>query len=789
MPKLSHHLGVKWGLTTLCGFILSTTTLFGVVQAASIVDLEKYHLPEVPSLYLDVMLNGVARGMHPFELRDDQLWGSVSTLQAIGLQMPPTTEAQVELMKLQGVNVNYQPEKQLVALMVGEERAKLPTNVFSNLDPQYYQASSTNGLLLNYDFFTSHNSDVHAGSLFTELHAFSAWGTLTNTALNYFWDSADSSVDTIRLDTTLSTSWQDRMVTVRAGDNVTSNLNWSRGTRFGGIQITRNFNLNPHLVTTPLLEFIGSTVTPSNVDLLIDGNRQYSTSVPAGPFIINTLPKINGYGNAQLVVTDALGQSRIINVPLFYSPNLLKQGLADWSLEAGKVRLNYGQKSFDYSNDLMASSKIRYGLSSDVTVESQMEGTKDLFKGGVGFVAVPSIYGAFSTSYSQSWNGSRSGNQRSFSYNWSNQYFNVGGALTRASGDYRDVASLYGADLPRKVQQLFAGTSMGQFGNLSMSHVIRTSAERETSRFVNASWFKNISRSVSLNVLLNRNLDNHRDYSVYLGMSVNLENGLTASASTTYRPDEREVSTLSINRNAPSDGGLQWRVSGEAGGGNDRAQLDLDYLTQYASFRAGANTRSDLYAGVQGSLIMMQGQTFMTKELTDSFALVSTTGVADVPVLLENRVIGATDDEGFLLVSPLYSYQKNQLSIDPLELPSGYVIDYTKTYAVPADRTGVFVPFPIQPNYSMVATLVDPQGNPLPVGTEIFIQGREQSYPVGYDGTVYLEGLSNNPEIEAHLPNGKRFLGGEVICYAKVAYRVNKEDIAQSSRTECVPAK
>src|SRR6185437_8183956 len=137
-------------------------------------------------------------------------------------------------------------------------------------------------------------SDGGTGSLsaFTELRAFSGSGVLSSTALSQMTHGDGS--------------WSSR--SVRLGDTLTAATSWSRSTRIGGVQIGTNFSLQPYRITTPLPEFMGSATLPSQVELYVNGMKQYSGNVPAGPFQLNTVPGINGEGNAQVVLTNALGQ-------------------------------------------------------------------------------------------------------------------------------------------------------------------------------------------------------------------------------------------------------------------------------------------------------------------------------------------------------------------------------------------------------------------------------------------------------------------------------------------------
>src|SRR5690606_6325299 len=142
----------------------------------------------------------------------------------------------------------------------------------------------------------------------------------------------------------------------------------------------------PYRVTTPLPTFLGEVAVPSEVDLYINGVRQYSGELPVGPFQLATSPNFNGLGNAQLVVTDAFGAVRTIEFPFYAAQDLLAEGLSDWSVAAGVVREDYGLESFSYASQPVASGNIRFGASDSLTLETHAEGGDNLRNAGAGAV-------------------------------------------------------------------------------------------------------------------------------------------------------------------------------------------------------------------------------------------------------------------------------------------------------------------------------------------------------------------------------------------------------------------
>ena len=137
----------------------------------------------------------------------------------------------------------------------------------------------------------------------------------------------------------------------------------------------------------------------------------------------------------------------------------------------------------------------------------------------------------------------------------------------------------------------------------------------------------------------------------------------------------------------------------------------------------------------------MGGHAFATREVSDAFAVISTNGVGGVPVRLENRLIGVTDDRGLLLVSPLLSWQRNRVSIDTLDLPEDMRADRIEDWVTPRQRAGTRVTFQLRWRSSLSLTLLAMDGQPLEVGSEVQLPDGRQA-TVGYDGLLYLEDVA-----------------------------------------------
>lgn len=713
------------------------------------------------NLYLEVTMNGnPTRKIARFVRDGDAFLASADTLQALGFRLPSTGPEMIDVASFPGVAVFYAVAVQRLDITAPADLVEQELAVLNQRTSTIPRPTASPGLLLNYDLYgTRDSADSTTLSAFTELRAFNAWGVLSNTALSRRIDlpGAPTRNDSVRLDTTFSRSFVDSALTFRAGDILSGNLGWSRATRLGGVQLQSNFALQPDLITFPVPAFYGQANLPSSVDLYIDGLKQYSSDVPAGPFELNTVPTVNGSGQASVVITDALGRQTSVAFPFYTTNALLRPGLSDYSLDLGLVRENYGLRSFDYGNDPALSATWRRGFTNWLTLESHAEVMSGLRLGGAGAVIKLSDAGVVNAAYSRSTDRGASGSQAQLGYEWRNQRLNLSLDTLRTFDDYRDIASRYSLAPPERSDRAQAGLSMGRAGNLGLSYVALEYPDQPRSRYASAYYSRSLGPRVSFNLSGNQNLDDDRDRSVFLAFSVSLDHRISTSLSVQHDRDGN-LATVDVHKSTDADGGFGWRVRAQDGKSQHGGLAQVDYRGQNAEVRGGVQSfNGDTlgYAGLSGALVLMNRQLFLARSVYDGFAVVSTDGIAGVPVMLENRPIGATNSRGNLLVTRLNSYQQNKLAIDPMNLPANVDISRVEARAVPSDRAGTLVRFGIQTVRAASVILHDGGGAPLAVGSLVTLRDAPQSVAiVGYDGMVYLEGLEANNVLDVRTPEG-----------------------------------
>lgn len=709
---------------------------------------------EMP-LYLETSVNGRDWGLAGFTLRGDEIWTTRGGLERIGLTLHEDRPGAIRLSDIAGLQFAYDQAGQTLTIKAPVALLTQEPSRIGHRIPGASRPTSGTGFVYNYNVFGGISGETRTASAFSELRAFSRLGVVSSTFLTQALGArGDWSVDTVRLDTSASVSFPDKMLTVAAGDGLTAATPWSRATRFGGLQVGTNFALRPYEVTTPLTQFFGEAALPSTVELYVDGLKQVTGEVPPGQFHIETPAGTSGARSGQVVITDALGQVSTLSFDLYHAPALLRRGLSDWSVEAGFLRREYGLRSFDYATDPFASGTIRRGLTDRLTLEGHGEFTRQLVQGGVGAVWRAGQLGVVSGSISTSTAGGSSGTRYALGYSWSDRETSVSVNFAKASPGFRDLAALEGSPIPVRSISAQASHSDRTLGTFGFGYIDLDFGGEVHSRYLSAYWFKSLGRTIGLNVHATQDLLDSRNRAVFATLSMRLGDRSLVNESL-QRDRNATFASLDAMRSIPDAGGFGWRAQVQRAGESLSAAGEVQYLGSHGQLIAGgrvAGGRLNAYAGMSGALIVMDGTVFVSREVDDGFAVVSTGGIAGVPVTLRNNVVGATGANGKLLVSGLNAYEDNLIGIDVLALPADVRVGDVEAVVTPADRSGTVVSFELAQVRAATLILIDEAGAPLPVGSSARVRGRDGSSAiVGFDGEVYLEALddSNIVEVEA----------------------------------------
>ncbi len=739
-------------------------------------------IPAKEDLFLAVSLNDFdtqkLAAFHRFG--DGCMTIAPEDLKEFNLKIPDAamhTSGGVCLERLPGVTYRYDADAQNIHLKVTDD-ARVPLEFDARRarpDPAGGQDWSA---VFNYALFaTGGSQDITTNyypqyqgiSATVDGHVFSQYGVF-NQSFTANSTATELTPNLLRLETRWFYENPDTLVTYSAGDVISGSLNWTTSIRMGGIQVRRDFQLRPDLVTQPLPQFSGSAAVPSTVEVFANQARAFSQVITGGPFNINNIPLATGPGTMRIVLRDATGKETVTEYAYYNSTNLIAPGLFDYSVETGFARQFYGLYSDSYDGNPVGSASFRYGVTPRITVEGHAEGGAGLANAGAGVDFGLWHYGVASLAVSGSDYGGSFGGQAYASFETSIWGARLMARALQGLGDYQDLASVTAP----KCGPLIAGCVPGVGGVYKRQDEVSLSVPLYFDEsFINVSYTDSLDYDGNASKVGTVSYSrpfywDHSTVSLNVFNDFEQKNNYGAYAAVTYSWGKYTASAIAEAANSTyGAGGSFSRGLGQEAGSYGYSVTALEgtqpYNSASASYRASAFQASagvietgksaQVTAQVDGAVAILNGVHFANR-IDNSFAVVDT-GIPNARVLYENNPIGETDSDGTLLIPSMRARQENSIAIDPASLPVQADMPDTKQVVVPGSRGGLTVRFKgnAAPPSAMVS-FKDGGGEWLAVGSEVWVNGGETPFAIGYDGETYLTGLSPSNTVLIKKPDG-----------------------------------
>jgi outer membrane usher protein len=603
------------------------------------------------------------------------------------------------------------------------------------------------GGYLNYDWVAA-NAAGHT-SISGSLEA-SVFGPAGAGVVSYLEKHYDQQTQSIRLDSTWTIDRPATADTFKIGDSITgASAWWGSAVRFGGIQWSSNYTTQPGLITMPLPSVAGETAVPSTLDLYVNDALRLQNNVQAGHFLVDDIPVVTGDGEIRLVVRDLLGREQVITEPYYASPSLLRAGLHEDSFETGFTRDNYGVLSNDYGRPLAVATD-RMGLTDQLTGEIHGEALPGQQTLGIAGALLLSTFGVLSASIAGSHSERGIGHLMNLGFQRSARWLSYGATVEYASQSFERLGLLPGESIPHLTSQAYAIAGLGRFGSLSVSRTREEFYNAHTIEIASARESINVGRLGYLTLSAIKTLDATRDTTIALNLTHSLDARTSATATVTSDSTGSDAE-LDVQRNLPAGPGIGYRLVADTG--ETRAvDATLDVQGNYGAYEVEAREQPGAtltQVAASGGLAFLAGHLFPTRQIDDSFAVVEVGNERDVRIYRENQLVGQTDSQGYLLVPGLRAYQNNSIRVEQADLPLDVTVDAMQVQAVPYSRSGVFLNFPVdRPRGALLSVLLE-SGDPLPPGAQVHMVGREEMFPSGLRGEVYVTGLADDNRLHA----------------------------------------
>jgi len=611
------------------------------------------------------------------------------------------------------------------------------------------------GLFLNYDFTSIDNTHAAqlSNSALLDLGYFNHFGVGTNDVLVSNYNALDpSGIGTyhfVRLNTTWTLDQPEKIATWRFGDAITGASTWSGSARFGGIQYATNFNTQPNFITFPLPGFRGEAIVPTNLQIFVNGVLNQQKSIENGIYNVTNIPVVTGAGTVNVVTQDLLGRTQSISFPYYASPNLLKEGLSDYSYEMGFLRENYGIDSNNYQ-DLLATATLQYGLTNSLTLGTHAELLSSQQTLGISSDYLIDKLGVMSLATAKSHSQFGGGTLLSAGFSRQTPVLSIGFKTTYMSSDYQQIGMQVGESGPLgavTTQQYFLGYDAGILGSFGLSYTYTkqlaipdavSNPGPQISEISTLSYSRGVFKNTTFTLSAIADLHNSDNNQFYAAIIISLDNLHTVSAYTNTQQHQTQPALL-YSRNLPLGVGYGYHVLATTNGINGPGG-DFTWQNEIGTYTAKAYhiANKNYYEGdINGAVIYFGGHPFLSRQLLQSFALVQVPGYENIRVYYQNQLAGRTDRYGNVLIPQILPYQENTLSIESRDLPFNADIGETSVKVFPYYLSGTIARFDVQKTFNLKFHLVQRNGDYVPAGAEILLDNNEK-YLVGYEGTVFI---------------------------------------------------
>lgn len=535
------------------------------------------------------------------------------------------------------------------------------------------------------------------------------------------------------------------------GDSFASSGALGGSAFIGGINVARNFTLDPYYFFFPRPGFTGTALTPSTVSVYSDGGLLRQETVAPGQFNLQNLPVANGYRVNRVVIRDIFGRETEIASPFYLSTRVLQTGVSEYNFNAGARRNNIGGSSWGYDSPVVLA-RYRVGVTDNITPGANLEADAHVVNGGMRMTA-KSSFGEMDVSLAGSRENGQGGSAGSLTYSFLQRWFSIGANVRSMSARYATVSLPSTADRSKVDVTGFIGVPIGPRVNVNLDATYSQLRDAGIVERIGLSGNVRITDNLSLfsanswsqQSAQSGSASRTTSYDIFVGLSYFFGNNTTGNLFTEQQKGH-SWEGMRVQKSLPVGPGLGYRVEGTTG--DDSHGLgQVQYQGQYGRYEAlyDSSIKQPSFA-VSGGIVALGGSVHATRVVDDGFALIRAPGVPGMRGYVNNQEIGQTDSRGELIVpNNLISYYGNRISINDQDVPLDYRVDATeKTVAAPF-RGGAVVVFPVIHLQIITGTLtVETAGAiSIPAYGRLIVTVADQTVesPIGKRGEFYLENV------------------------------------------------
>lgn len=811
MKLYGHH----WSLLAVC-LLLGASKSWGVNFDTSLLagDSAKSNLSrfyEEQSMpagiqEMDTYINGDWKGRYPFVFTDEQNTILISKTEAalFGIQLPETTEETQDYTLEQLVQGGrYDVDVSTLSIKMTIPQSFLLRTEVGYVPPESWESGIPAAMLsYNTTYYKTNNKNGDK-STSDDIYA----GLESGINLNS-WQFRDSS--SVRKHAGSSLKWENNTRYLRKAlplykSNFVAGDFYSQGTLFDsvrvrGVSLASDINMRPTSQQgfAPIVR--GVAQTNALVKVIQNGSVVYQENVPPGQFTIDNIQPTGSAGDLLVIVKEADGQEQSFTVPFSAVPGMLKEGVSNYALLAGKVN----QENGHYQPEFFQGT-VEYGFNNLITGYAGTIASEDyqayLLGTGwnlpIGAVSVDVTHANTKlpneTSRGQSMRISYSKfldttatNFTLAAYRYSTKgYYSFSDSIHAHEG-YR----LYQETLDKQTQGSRPNQETTSFDmntwdsmrgvrpkNTFTINLNQRLPENWGTTYISGSqrdyWsttpttreyqlgysnaYANISYSISASRVRDGKGKEENRYYLTFSLPMNLfDNNVWISTGLTATDSHYQQSTVSLSGTALEANRLSYSLSGSnQQGGQNMASANLAYRSNISTVGSSISESNDyrqIGLSARGSLVAIPWDVLASNEIGNTMTIVQAPKAQGLMVNGDQSII--TNKDGLALVPYATPYRKNSITLSNTENVQGAEVIGNIANSAPIEGSVSLVKFKTDTRSSWVSRAFQKNGKALPFGAEITdLYGNALGY-VGQASVLYLKAETFPESVVIQLNDG-----------------------------------
>ncbi|WP_311751947.1 fimbria/pilus outer membrane usher protein [Proteus columbae] len=503
--------------------------------------------------------------------------------------------------------------------------------------------------------------------------------------------------------------------------------------------ISNNLIANKSLyANSPIIEGIADT--QAQVIIKQGDKIIYETTVPPGPFLLNSLPSV---GSEKLILEIKETDGRVkISTHYFTSlPNQLNKGSYQYNIISGTLPDHPNNK-----NALFILSEFSYGLSQKITSYSAIKKQDDQQNYLSGLSLDLGILGGLATNISYEKNNN---DKIKYQFRYQKNIPITQTYFTSEISVYHYLDNSLSKNRIKKNYLLSLSQNINELGFLSLHYHGKTYHDSSKKFEIGASFsssFNRVNYHLKYNFQKEKHFSDHYfsfNFHIPIG---NSEHHHWMNNQTNYQINNKRYTNSTNIGGTLLNNDLGYSINYQHTHHPKRKynqfSANTRYQNNYQSYSFSGNKSENNYNlnfSVNGALVLHSEGITLTPRLGKTFALVNTQGITGIKTSFSPNL--KTDIFGNLILNNVTPYRINTIKLNAATLPQSVETEYYSKSIIPTLGAISKITFPMRTGYRIIFKSI----TPLPFASKVTVLDKENNIIsqglVAENNIIFLSGI------------------------------------------------